>query len=549
MWVKFVDGDRWKLGLQLFPVDHRLLDVATSDIVSSKSLTGARLPVASLNVEDAVTGTVVKVSNFGVFVDIGCAVDAFLPRRKMKIGRKRRSERPWELHPIGSQVSCFVHKVDSMKNRLSLTTYSPEDWDDVLLSKSSEAFDDGDNMMITDDSEELGGSSRAANLLALERTLALSLDDEDDLDYDDTMSDGEDEVFEDEELMFSDADGVDRAQVLIDDFDDGQRRKMKGSSIVNSKDTKNNAEDDLSLDELFEDLSMGKNYVTMRDLFRWDYLKEVYDDGEVDDETLQTIFREAGGKSGKLKEELFPGFVNSLADFLGLENEEIDANVFADTLDDKTSTSQSLNHDAGDLGSNLNKVIEEDNTDSDFAELQAEFSSTGIASSDKDLNKLYESKPSSNDVMKYVFDGVAGKKGHVTFKDILAWDFVQSFRKTNAISDTELEKLFTKAAGKSKSTMDRQEFTNLLDSLIEFENLPRKRTLESTTGEVLKPNTGTISVIKGNRFAAPETVQNIEEEESILGDKDNDDDFDVRELFGNLCDDENSETISLSSAL
>jgi hypothetical protein len=532
---------------------------------SSKSFSGARLPVGSLNAEDAVTGTVVKVSNFGVFVDIGCAVDAFLPRRKMKIGRKRRSERPWELHPIGSQVSCFVHEVDLIKNRLSLTTYAPEDWEDVLPSKPSEDFDDGDNMMRTDDDEELGGSSRAANLLALERTLALSLDDEDDeddLDYDDTLTDGEDEAFEDAELIFSDEDGVDRAQVLIDDFDDGQRLKIKGSNIANSEDTKNYAEDDQTLDELFEDLSMGKNYVTMRDLFRWDYLQEIYDDGEVDDTTLQAIFREAGGKSGKLKEELFPGFVNSLADYLGIEHEEIDANFFADTLDETTSTIQSLDHDADDLSSKQIKAIEENksdsdsDSDSDFAELQAEFLSTGIASSDRDLDKLYESKPSSNDVMKYVFDGVAGKKGHITFKDILAWDFVESFRKTNAISDTELEKLFTKTAGNSKSTLNRLEFANLLDSLIELENAHKEHTSESSTGKVQKKNTGVISVVKGNGLAVPEIVQNTDNLKldhnnngDIEDEEDENDDFDVRELFDELCDDGNSETISLTSAL
>ena len=31
------------------------------------------------------TGTVVRVSNYGVFVDIGAGVDAFLHRRKMKV--------------------------------------------------------------------------------------------------------------------------------------------------------------------------------------------------------------------------------------------------------------------------------------------------------------------------------------------------------------------------------------------------------------------------------------------------------------------------------
>ena len=50
----------------------------------------ARVNPISVNLDDIdeqdeVTGTVVRVSNYGVFVDIGAGVDAFLHRRKMKV--------------------------------------------------------------------------------------------------------------------------------------------------------------------------------------------------------------------------------------------------------------------------------------------------------------------------------------------------------------------------------------------------------------------------------------------------------------------------------
>ena len=50
----------------------------------------ARINPISVNLDDIdeqdeVTGTVVRVSNYGVFVDIGAGVDAFLHRRKMKV--------------------------------------------------------------------------------------------------------------------------------------------------------------------------------------------------------------------------------------------------------------------------------------------------------------------------------------------------------------------------------------------------------------------------------------------------------------------------------
>ena len=53
----------------------------------------ARLNPITVNLDDIseqdeVEGTVVRVSNYGVFVDIGTGVDAFLHRRKMRVRRQ-----------------------------------------------------------------------------------------------------------------------------------------------------------------------------------------------------------------------------------------------------------------------------------------------------------------------------------------------------------------------------------------------------------------------------------------------------------------------------
>lgn len=49
----------------------------------------ATIKLEDLSEEDEVSGIVTKVSQYGVFVDIGAGVDAFLHRRKMKINKKQ----------------------------------------------------------------------------------------------------------------------------------------------------------------------------------------------------------------------------------------------------------------------------------------------------------------------------------------------------------------------------------------------------------------------------------------------------------------------------
>jgi hypothetical protein len=160
VWVKFIEPKSARLGLQMFPLVERA--------------GGGRTPVSPSTVslddfeeEDEVSGTVVRVSNYGVFVDIGAGVDAFLPRRKMKLSKRMRSYKPWEIAPLGSKVDGIIHELDHDRKRISLTTYAVEDWDEMLPMKREDG--DSDSMMVEDE-EELGGSAMADNLRALERT-------------------------------------------------------------------------------------------------------------------------------------------------------------------------------------------------------------------------------------------------------------------------------------------------------------------------------------------------------------------------------------------
>ena len=74
----------------------------------------------------------VKVSNFGSFLDVGAEVLAFLHKRKMNVSPKRRALKTWEITPVGSSVTCWVHEVDLGRRRVSVSSYSPDRWAEML---------------------------------------------------------------------------------------------------------------------------------------------------------------------------------------------------------------------------------------------------------------------------------------------------------------------------------------------------------------------------------------------------------------------------------
>ena len=55
-----------------------------------------------------------------------------------QLNKKSMVLKPWEVAPLGSKVTAFVHEVDSRRKRIGLTTYAPEQWNDMLPMKVSQ---------------------------------------------------------------------------------------------------------------------------------------------------------------------------------------------------------------------------------------------------------------------------------------------------------------------------------------------------------------------------------------------------------------------------
>ena len=223
----------------------------------------------------------------------------------------------------------------------------------------------------------------ADDAAALERIMALSLD-ADDFAHEDEYVQLVDEV--EEEVMADDEDGADfllsaqarpdsqgivveedldieaitreravRRQIEVEqgfdlggfDYDDDDNEDENGdesaeniASFSKDSDSLENAAAgwrdleeekdaaDMSVEELFGELSDGKPYVTVEDVKRWDYVQELVEAGEMDDHALGVLFMQAGASMRhalrRLKEEDFEDFLEVLADATGVEGVEVD---------------------------------------------------------------------------------------------------------------------------------------------------------------------------------------------------------------------------------
>ena len=54
---------------------------------------------------------------------------------QLQLNKKSMILKPWEVAPLGSIVKAYVHEVDARRKRIGLTTYAPEQWNDMLPMK------------------------------------------------------------------------------------------------------------------------------------------------------------------------------------------------------------------------------------------------------------------------------------------------------------------------------------------------------------------------------------------------------------------------------
>lgn len=519
VWIKYVDQDTNKLNLQLYPLTE----------VNRPSIN--KVQMDQLIEGETIQGLVIRSSDYGVFVDIGAGIDAYLHKRKMKIGKKRLSWKPWEIFPIGSKVDGFIYDVNVARKRIELTTYNPDEWDDKLPEKvqSDEEFDE-------EDDEALGGSTRADNVRALQRILAIDEDDEEYLDEED------DELEEEDIEDINSEDTYEKVEILSqEEIDEIVRQRMERKNqlessviaddtlILDTKKLKNIQSDEdndlilseseemeISSEELFKDLSRGKSYISMNDLKQWDYVSQAMIDGDISEKDLITLFREAGGigHSGKLDEEQFDIFLDLFADFLDLDSQDniliddsadddTDADDLAEILLDETKDLKSISSNQESSSQNI-----DDDVDNDLMSVSGGISGPDKRLSFSDLQNDDESS-SSNPLpeRKYnvqlsesMFKSISGKKGYILLEDVFQWDIAKALLDAKLKTEADIENYFKDALQKnsqpvkltkskqslSKAKLDKQGFESLLLSISSVQNpgIDDKKTNRISTTEI-----------------------------------------------------------------
>ena len=422
VWIKFIEPENSKLGLQMYPVQSNKND--------NQADAATKRRVSNFAVGDEIEGTIIRLSQYGVYVDIGAEVEAYLHRRKMNIAKGQKSLQPWEITPLGSYIKGYVNTVDKDRKRIGLTTYRPDQWENKLPSRSN--FVD-----LVDDDEELGGSSRADNLRALERELGS--DDDGDFDENGDDEDGDDGY------KFSTAE-IDalvaqrNAKLLIDEV--GDNRDDDIMAELGRQRNRNIEEDgeEISIDEIFDELrgSGNRDYITISQLRKWDYLSDLLEDGDLPDDDFKQLISESGARDGKMTLEQFEDFVDIMVDFLDLEDEneyDDDDDKDDDNDDDndndeikvieKSSKSDEPIVLFDEMSSSDKPPVKKtrDDDDNDVDDFDLGFGGTVLGDgpmkdshkSDPDLNTGMQ----TNDILLYLYDSVAGKKGHVTLDDVL----------------------------------------------------------------------------------------------------------------------------------
>eukprot|EP00981_Chlorochromonas_danica_P008765 scaffold2312_cov165-Ochromonas_danica.AAC.5 len=478
VWVKFVDVELKKLGLQLFPVIPSL---------------ETKYDWKDLEVGMQVKGRVVKFAEFGTFFDVGGPATAFMPRFRMKSNRKQRKLMPWELLALNDDLECYVYKISPSMRRIELTAYPPDSWERMFLEKTRQPEEDDE-----DEDEDIATMSYS-NKEALKRNLAVSTQDSDDEESyeDDEDEDDNDDDDDDEEEEYVDTDD-DEGEVLsaeevyrltgrklvMDDFaeEDAKQKASENKNQVTNRgeaedkgkededeEVLEDEEDELDTDELFVLLSHGRSFVTFSDVKQWTYIQLLLQQGDLQTYEVKNMFIEAGAQRGRLDEDGFVRFVEIFVNRLGLEADFDDRyeEVDEDDEDEEEDVGEDDDEEEEEQQESISVSLEQNSESDEQEELIGMF----VASPNRSVGKLggdtrafeelyeeasrnakakesnceeiedeededeedeeYESE-SHAELTREVFDSLAGTKGYVSVKDLMNWDFV-----LNAIGEVD----------------------------------------------------------------------------------------------------------------
>lgn len=371
-----------------------------------------------------------------------------------------------------------------------------------------------------------------------------SILDDEDVEEDDTGAVMEDfSMAEIEEI--SRARAAKRAALMVTDDDDDS----EGDGDVSALGPLEEA-DELSIEELFARLSSSRGEISLKDIKGWDYMRGLLASG-LDEKMLTNMFRQASRGDSKLTEDTFEDFLAIFTEAMGFSGDGDEGDDDGDgddvdptaalranqviLLDDTKPSAAAVASVTSAIDSNNGKIslnsggrinldidefssqellsrddsdimLEDNDLDTGADELtEADDEDTLILDeADLDIGSLpiekhFERKSKTNDLFQFVFNGVAGKKGYVTYNDVVEWDFARALvhpeSGANAMPESSLRAYFTEAmqatfnsqrsaGSKDRLTgekLDRTGFELLMDRLSSWDILEEQPSSKAST--------------------------------------------------------------------
>jgi predicted RNA-binding protein with RPS1 domain len=393
VWVKFVDtgpadSPDYKLGLQMYPVELR--DEVT--------------PLSSFSTGQAVEGVVTKTSAYGVFVDIGTEVDAFLRRRMTQLTKRQRLQPPSITHPVGSLLQTYIYTIDRVRRFATVTTYKPQQWGALnILPPGMEEQGQGQGL-----EQGLGQGAKEEEKRRQGQRAPSSVAEEtggggggsggggDGYGRRHREGDGEDGSEEDDD------DGSDEE----DDEEDG---------LYVEAGLEFGDEEEVPRDARFRSMAIGidksgRQRVLLPAVRRLSSVEGLMQAGLLDETALLQLYARhcVNGPQLGLDEHGLGLFMDGLSALSGEDGDEVRA---------LSGGGWDGDNDGGDGGIDTN------------------------------LEELYEKRSKTAELLDYVFASVGRGKEAVTLDDVRAWDFAASMMQEGALTLAQLECAFSTLAG------------------------------------------------------------------------------------------------------
>jgi hypothetical protein len=310
VWVKDVDPIRNRIRLRMYPINSAI-----------------KYRWSGLKVGQEVNGTVSKIADDALYVDIGAPMLGYLPRRNMKIPKGKGNYLVHEIAPYNSTVRCFIREVNDKLRRLTVTTYLPENWHIYLPPLPTEE-------VIKSEARPYKGRFAEQEELKRQKQLEREAfkrrmrgetagpnqyETDDDVD-DDQMSDNDGfstaESLSDEEIEQL----SNQRPVLFDDLRGdsvpikltrGQRQRIQAAADGGDR--------QLTTKQLFKMLCDGKDYITFKDFKHWWYVQVLKQAGDWDGRKFKEVMAEASGGYLRVYESQLDRFLIIFARKFGIK--------------------------------------------------------------------------------------------------------------------------------------------------------------------------------------------------------------------------------------